>query len=57
VVRAAFMDLDGAIELFEKKKSDVRGMIDIAVGSALMNGAIFYFRAILKKEKASPINK
>lgn len=37
--------------------SDIRGMIDIAVGSALMNGAIFYFRAILKKEKPSPTNK
>lgn len=31
--------------------SDVRGTIDIAVGSALMNGSMFYFRAALKKEK------
>jgi uncharacterized membrane protein len=31
--------------------SDLRGSIDIAVGSALMNGAMFYFRAILKKRK------
>ena len=37
--------------------SDIRGMIDIAVGSALMNGAIFYFRAILKKDKTSLSNK
>jgi hypothetical protein len=31
--------------------SDIRGMIDIAVGSALMNGAMFYFRAVLKKQQ------
>lgn len=31
--------------------SDVRGTIDIAIGSALMNGAICYFRTIRRKEK------
>lgn len=31
--------------------SDIRGTIDIAVGSALMNGAMLYFRAILRREK------
>ncbi len=33
--------------------SDVRGVIDTAVGSALMNGAMFYFRAVIKKKKMS----
>lgn len=33
--------------------SDIRGLIDIAVGSALMNGAMFYFRAVFNKEKTS----
>jgi hypothetical protein len=36
--------------------SDIRGVIDIAVGSALMNGAMFYFRAIFKKDKTSAPN-
>jgi hypothetical protein len=35
--------------------SDIRGAIDIAVGSALMNGAMFYFRSVLKKEKVDPL--
>jgi hypothetical protein len=28
--------------------SDIRGVIDVAVGSALLNGSMFYFKAILK---------
>lgn len=32
--------------------SDIHGVIDIGVGSALMNGAMFYFRSVLKKRKA-----
>ena len=34
--------------------SDIRGMIDVAVGSALMNGAMLYFRACFQKAKISP---
>ncbi len=32
--------------------SDIRGLIDIAVGSALINGAMLYFRHILTPQKA-----
>jgi hypothetical protein len=34
--------------------SDIRGMIDVAVGSALMNGAMLYFRACFQKAKIFP---
>jgi hypothetical protein len=33
--------------------SDIRGVIDIAVGSALMNGAMLYFRAAIEKVPVS----
>jgi len=37
---------------------DVRGLIDVAVGSALINGAMLYFRVGVQKkiicDKASP---
>jgi hypothetical protein len=29
---------------------DVRGLVDVAVGSALINGSMFYFRACFSKE-------
>lgn len=32
---------------------DVRGAIDVAVGSALMNGALFYFRYLFKRTLSS----
>ena len=32
---------------------DVRGGIDVAVGSALMNGAMFYFRYLFKRKPVS----
>lgn len=31
--------------------TDVRGLVDIAVGSALVNGSMFYFRACFVKNK------
>ena len=33
--------------------SDIRGLIDIAVGSALINGAMLYFRHILTPQKVA----
>lgn len=33
---------------------EIRGMIDVAVGSALMNGAMFYFRVARVYDKSFP---
>lgn len=46
----ASMILLGMMMRWLSVPSDIRGAIDIAVGCALINGAMFYFRSVLKKQ-------
>lgn len=45
---AVMMGMGMAMSLF-KCPHDIRGFVDIAVGSALLNGSLCYFRASVKK--------
>jgi hypothetical protein len=46
---AAMMILASLMRVF-RLPLDIRGTIDIAIGSALMNGALIYFRYAEKKQ-------
>ncbi len=51
IVLAAMIGI-GMIFRFVPIPLDVRGFVDVAIGSALMNGAMLYFREMLAPKKA-----
>ncbi len=52
IILAAMMGL-GLLFRFLPIAFDIRGAIDVTIGSALMNGAMLYFRAMIKTSAVS----
>ncbi len=52
IILASMMGL-GLLFRFLPIAYDIRGFIDVTIGSALMNGAMLYFRAMIKESAVS----
>ncbi len=52
IILACMMGL-GALFRFLPIAYDIKGVIDVTIGSALMNGAMLYFRAMIKESAVS----